>query len=86
MNLYESITQNIKESDNVFSGYDKALPTINDNRYYLGYNLSDLVDAVESFYGCNDRREAFNKIKDKELSDEDLVKAYKYYSRIGYKK
>lgn len=67
-----------KERAAIFAGYDKALPTVNDGRYYLGYNLSDLVDACESFYGCNDRREAFEKIKNGYLTPGEVLKAAEY--------
>lgn len=67
-----------RERAAIFKGYDLALPSPNDGRFYLGYNLSDLVDACESYYGCKDRREAFEKIKNGYLTPGEVLEAAKY--------
>ena len=70
------ITKNNIES--VFEGYELALPSYNDGRELYGYNLAEIVDAVEYFYGCKNRREAFNKTKT--LSKNEIDEAVEYFN------
>ena len=61
--------------NDIFKGYGQALPSKGDDRYLYGHNLSDAVDAINEFYGIDNRKEAFDRIKEGRYSKENIDEA-----------
>ena len=84
--IIESYKTGLKEEfdESVFKNYynKAALPAPNEETLY-GYDLSEVCDEVESYYGLENKRAALNYIYEKKLSKKDIDEVMKHTLKEG---
>ena len=81
--ILEGYKNNLKED--VFKNYYNklALPTPGEEELY-GYDLSEVCDNVEKYFGLKDKREALNKIVEEHLDKKVIDEVMEYFNSNQY--